>query len=65
MKAEEASDIELALFSNEKSKLDTEFGKISDGKVSLDIENGLLKMVCFMVLLRHRWLKWVALLMVW
>ncbi|KAB5529359.1 hypothetical protein DKX38_019440 [Salix brachista] len=41
VKAKEALETELALSSNEKSKLETEFGKISDGKVSLDIENGL------------------------
>ncbi|KAJ6675547.1 hypothetical protein OIU85_011681 [Salix viminalis] len=41
MKAKEALESELALSSNEKSKLETEFGKISDGKVSLDIKNGL------------------------
>ncbi|KAF9671270.1 hypothetical protein SADUNF_Sadunf12G0029900 [Salix dunnii] len=30
----EALETELALFSNEKSKLETEFGKISDGKMA-------------------------------
>ncbi|KAG5231197.1 myosin-2 heavy chain [Salix suchowensis] len=35
MKAKEALESELALSSNEKSKLETEFGKISDGKAQM------------------------------
>ncbi|KAF9678477.1 hypothetical protein SADUNF_Sadunf07G0039000 [Salix dunnii] len=41
VKAKEALETKLFLSSNEKSKLETEFDKTNDGKVSLDIENGL------------------------